>query len=369
MEKKITETTTVTEQKKKSKVFPIVLLLLVVFGTWFGVSKYTHAQHHEETDNAHIEANISPVIPRVGGYVADVRVRDNQPVKKGDTIVVLDDRDLRLKLAQAEAALATAKSNFGAAEATTSAATANIGTARASVSTIDAQIETAKVSVWRTQKDYERYANLVTDHSVTQQQYEQALAAKQTAERQLQVLEEQRAQATQQTKAVATQSNATSSQVGVAATLIRQREVEVENAKLNLSYAVITAQADGLVSKVTVQPGQFVQPGQSLFAIVLNDAIWVIGNFKETQLNKMKLGQKAVIHVDAFPGKGLDARVSSFSPATGSSFAILPPDNASGNFVKVVQRVPVKIEFANPNDPAVKQLRAGMNVEVDVHLD
>ncbi|MDB5197214.1 MAG: HlyD family secretion protein [Flaviaesturariibacter sp.] len=369
MEKEVTTTTTVAEPKKKSKVFLIVLILLVVLGTWFGLTKYNHGQHHEETDNAHIEANISPVIPRVAGYVADVRVRDNQPVRKGDTILVLDDRDLRLKVAQAEAALATAKSNLGAAEASTSAATANIGTARASVSTIDAQIETAKVAVWRTQKDYERYANLVADHSVTQQQYEQALAAKQTAERQLQVLEEQRAQASQQARAVASQSTATSSQTGVAATVIRQREVDVENAKLNLSYAVVTAQADGLVSKVSVQPGQFVQAGQSLFAIVLNSDLWVIGNFKETQLDKMKLGQKVVIHVDAFPGKELEAKVTSFSPATGSSFALLPPDNASGNFVKVVQRVPVKIEFANPADPAVKQLRAGMNVEVDVHLD
>ncbi|MDB5253009.1 MAG: HlyD family secretion protein [Flaviaesturariibacter sp.] len=368
MEQQVTMTT-VNEPKKKSKTFLIVLILLVVFGAWFGISKYTHAQHHEETDNAHIEANISPVIPRVAGYVADVRVRDNQPVKKGDTLVVLDDRDLRLKVAQAEAALATAKSNLGAAEATTTAATANIGTARASVSTIDAQIETAKVSVWRTQKDYERYANLVKDHSVTQQQYEQALAAKQTAERQLQVLEEQRAQAAQQTRAVATQSTATSSQVGVAATLIRQREVDVENARLNLSYTVITAQADGLVSKVSVQPGQYIQPGQSLFSIVLNDQLWVIGNFKETQLDKMKLGQKVSVHVDAFPGHAFEARVTSFSPATGSSFALLPPDNATGNFVKVVQRLPVKIEFANPSDPAVKQLRAGMNAELDVHLD
>ena len=182
-------------------------------------------------------------------------------------------------------------------------------------------------------------------------------------------MEEQRAQASQQARAVASQSNATSSQTGVASTIIRQREVDVENAKLNLSYAVITAQADGLVSKVAVQPGQFVQAGQSLFSIVLNNDLWVIGNFKETQLNKMKLGQQAVIHVDAFPGKEIEAKVTSFSPATGSSFALLPPDNASGNFVKVVQRVPVKIEFTNPADPAVKQLRAGMNVEVDVHLD
>ncbi|GAB4092856.1 HlyD family secretion protein [Flaviaesturariibacter terrae] len=364
-------TTTTSEQapKKKSKVFLIVLVLLVLAGAAFGFTKYSHAQHHEETDNAHVEANISPIIPRIGGYIAEVRVRDNQQVHKGDTLIVLDDRDLRLKVQQAEAALANAQSALGVAEATTRAARANIGTSRAAVETIDAQIETAKVAVWRASKDYERYANLVADHSVTQQQYEQALAAKQTAERQLQVLQEQRQQAASQSQAVGAQSGATGAQVPVAGTVIEQRRVDVANAKLNLSYTVITAPEDGLVSRVTVQPGQFVQPGQQLFAVVLNEQTWVVGNFKETQLDKMKVGQKVTLHVDAFPGQHIEGRVASFSPGTGSSFALLPPDNASGNFVKVVQRVPVRIEFANPNDSLVKQLRAGMNVEVDVHLD
>ena len=368
-QKHTTKHTKVEEPKKKSKAFLIVLVLLVVIGAWFGISKYTYAQHHEETDNAHIEANISPVIPRISGYIAQVKVNDNQQVKKGDTIIVLDDRDLRLKLDQAQAALANAKSSLGVAEASTKASRANIASSQASVATIDAQIQTARVAVWRADKDYERYSNLVKDHSVTQQQYEQALAAKQTAERQLKVLEEQKAQASSQTSAVASQSGATASQVGVAGTVIQQRQVDVENAKLNLSYAVITAPEDGLVSKVNVQTGQFVQAGQQLFSIVLNDKIWVIGNFKETQLNKMKLGQKVDISVDAFPSHSLEGRVASFSPATGSSFALLPPDNASGNFVKVVQRVPVRIEFNNPNDTLTKRLRAGMNVDVTVHLD
>jgi membrane fusion protein (multidrug efflux system) len=373
METKVTETKTTKHKaeapKKKSKGFLIVMIMLIVGGAWFGISKYTHAQHHEETDDAHVEANISPVIPRVSGYVADVRVRDNQIVKKGDTLIVLDNRDLKIKLDQAEAALTTAQSNLGAAKASTNAATANIATSRASISTIDAQIETAKVNVWRATQDYNRYENLIKDHSITQQQYEQAVAAKQTAERQLQVLQGQKNQASQQTAAVATQSNATSSQIGVASSIIKQRQVDVEDAKLNLSYAVITAPADGLVSKVSVQPGQFIQAGQSLFSIVLNDNVWVVGNFKETQFDKMKIGQRVIVHIDAFPDRDFEAKLTSFSPATGSSFALLPPDNASGNFVKVVQRLPVKIEFNNPADPAVKQLRAGMNAVVDVHLD
>ncbi|RYY93804.1 MAG: HlyD family secretion protein [Chitinophagaceae bacterium] len=364
-----TTTTTAEAPKKRSKGFLIVLIALVLAGAAYGFVKYNHAQHHEETDNAHVEANISPVIPRIGGYIADVRVDDNQRVKKGDTLVILDDRDLRLKLQQAEAALSNAQSALGVAEASTRAAQANIGTSRAAVETIDAQINAARVNVWRTQKDYERYANLIKDHSVTQQQYEQALAAKESAERQLNVLQEQRQQASSQTSAVSSQSGATGAQVPVATTVIQQRRVDVENAKLNLSYTVITAPADGLVSRVAVQPGQFVQPGQQLFAIVLNDQTWVVGNFKETQLDKMKVGQKVILHADAYPSHDLEGRVASFSPGTDSSFALLPPDNATGNFVKVVQRLPVRIDFVNPKDPVVQQLRAGMNIEVDVHLD
>ena len=354
--------------KKKSKVFIIVLLLLVATGGWFGTSKYLYGLHHEDTDDAQLEANISPVIPRVAGFVKEVRVKDNQLVKKGDTLFILDDRDLALKLQQAEAALATAQSNLEAAQATTNASKATISSTQSGISTVEAQIEAAKVNVWRATQDFDRYANLIKDHSITQQQYEQALAAKQTAERQLQVLVQQKNQVSQQTNVASSQSNATSSQIGVASSIIKQRQVDVADAKLNLSYAVIVAPASGLASKVNVQEGQFLQQGQSLFSIVLSNDIWIVANFKETQFEKMRIGQKVTVMVDAYPSHSFDATLTSFSPATGSRFALLPPDNASGNFVKVVQRLPVKIEFVNPADPLIKQLRPGMNVAVDVHL-
>lgn len=364
-----TQTPEAQPAKKTSKGFLIVLALLVIGGAWFGISKYNYAQHHEDTDDAQIDANVSPVIPRVSGYVKEVRVKDNQRVKKGDTLIILDDRDFRIKLDQANAALFTAQNNVGVAEASTSAAQANIGTYRASVATIDAQIATAQVNLTRATQDYNRYANLIKDHSITQQQFEQADAAKQVAERQVQVLQEQRKQAAAQTNAVASQSQATGKQISVASATIKQREVDVEDAKLNLSYTVITAAQDGLVSKVFVQPGQFLTAGQSYFSIIANDDVWVVANFKETQLDKMKVGQKVKVSLDAFPGRELDATISSFAPTTGAKMALLPPDNSTGNFVKVVQRLPVKITFDNPQDSVVKQLRAGMNVEVDVHLD
>ncbi len=364
-----TELTTDTgAPKKRSKAFLIVLILLVIAGGWFGMNKYFHSQRHEETDDAQVEANISPVIPRVAGYVKEVRVKDNQIVNKGDTLMVLDDRDLILKVQQAEAALATAQSNMDAAAASTNASKANINSSRAGISTADAQIEAAKINVWRTSQDYERYANLIKDHSITQQQFEQAQAAKQTAERQLQILVQQKNQVAQQTNAVASQSNATASQIGVAGAVIKQREVDVATAKLNLSYAVVLAQDHGMVSKVNVQEGQFVQAGQSLFSIVISEDTWVVANFKETQFEKMRIGQKVIVHADAFPDHSFEATLSSFSPATGSRFALLPPDNASGNFVKVVQRLPAKISFNNPTDSLIKLLRPGMNVSVDVHV-
>ena len=370
METRTVETKEVNQKaRKRNPIFLIILIILVIGGAWFGISKYIYAQHHEETDDAQISADITPVIPRVAGYIKEIKVNDNQNVKKGDTLLLLDDRDFVIKLEEAQAALNAAKSNLEIAKATTSAAKANISTSQASVGTIDAQIDAAKVNVWRTSQDYERYSNLVKDHSITQQQYEQALAAKQTAEKQLQILQEQKKQASSQTNAVAVQSNATAQQIGAANSVVQQRQVEVDAAKLNLSYTAVIAQQDGLVSKINVQPGQFVQAGQALFSVVHSNSIWVTANFKETQINKMRAGQKVVVTADAFRKHEFEAKVASFSPATGSTFSLLPPDNATGNFVKTVQRVPIRIEFTNSSDSLIHQLRPGMNVSVDVHLD
>lgn len=361
--------TTTPAPKKKNPIFIIILAVLVIGGSWFGYSKYKHGLAHEDTDDAQVSADIIPVIPRVAGYVAEVRVKDNQVVKKGDTLLLLDNRDYVIKLQQAEAALAASQTSLNSARATTEAAKANILTTASAIKTIDAQIEAAKVTLWRASNDYDRFANLIKDHSITQQQYEQALAAKQSAEKQVAILEQQKIQATQQTRSVSVQSDATAQQMSMADATIQQRKVDVEAAKLTLSYTALIAQEDGMVSKVNVQTGQFVQAGQALFSVVHSNQVWVVANFKETQLNKMVVGQKVVVHADVYPDHDFDATVASFSPATGSTFALLPPDNASGNFVKVVQRLPVRIEFTNAADTLVKKLRPGMNVLVDVHLN
>ena len=354
--------------KKKSKGFLIVLIALVLGGGTFGITKYIHAQHHEETDDAQIDASISPVIPRISGYVIEVRVNDNQRVKAGDTLIIMDNRNELIKLKQMEAALMVAQNNLHVAEANTGASKANIASYEANISTVDAQIEAAKVTLRRASQDYERYANLIKDHSITQQQYEQAEAAKQSAERQLAVLTGQKNAAMRQTSAASSQSNATGQQVGVANATIQQRQADVENARLDLSYTVITAPSDGVVSKVNAQVGQLLQAGQLLFSVVAGNAPWVVANFKETQFSRIRPGQKVTVKIDAFPGHEFEGKVASLSPASGAKFALLPPDNASGNFVKTVQRLPVKIEFTT-SDQFLKDIRPGMNVDVDVHLD
>ncbi len=357
------------ETKKRSKVFLIILIVMILGGGWFGVTKYTYAQHHEGTDDAQIEADIIPVIPRVSGYVNDIRVKDNQMVHKGDTLIILDDRDYKIDLQQAEAALATAKSDVAASRANTQAARSGIAASREGVSTIDAQIEAAQVKLTRATQDYNRYSNLIKDHSITEQQFEQAQATKDLAEKQLQILQQQKKQASSQTGVVTSQSKATGETIAVAESIVKQKEVEVENAKLKLSYTIIIAPEDGRVSRVDIQEGQLLQAGQSTFDIVRSTKIWVVANFKETQINKMAVGQKVIVTADAFPKHDFEATLSSFSPATGAKFSLLPPDNASGNFVKVVQRLPVKIEFTNPSDSLLSRLRPGMNVDVDVHLN
>jgi membrane fusion protein (multidrug efflux system) len=355
--------------KKKNFTFVIILALLVIGGGTWGYTKYNHGLHHEETDDAQVDANISPVIPRVSGYVTDIKVKDNQTVKKGDTLIVLDNRDQMIKLEQARAAYAGSENNLTFANATTTASAASGITYQANVSVVEAQIEEAKVGVWRANQDFARYENLIKDHSITQQEFEQAQATKQKAERQLAVLVAQRNAAERQAKAAGSQTQATSRQTGVATANIKARQADIDNAQLNLSYTIITAPADGRVSKVNAQVGQYLQAGQALFSIIQATEPWIVANFKETQLTKMKIGQKVLIHVDAYPEHTFEAKVASFSPATGARFALLPPDNASGNFVKVVQRLPVRIEFEEGKDQYINELRPGMNVFVDVELD
>lgn len=357
------------EKKKTNTKFIIILVALVVLGGTYGTYKYIHSLSHEETDDAQIEKNMNPIIPKVSGYVDKVYIKDNDFVKKGDTLFTIDKRDYQLKIDEAMASLMAAEGNFEVSKADIGTALANISVSDANVQSAGGNIETAKIRLGRITSDYNRYENLFKNHSITKQQYEQALAAKQEAESQIRILQQQEKATSYQKSAIVAKSKVSDKQTEVAAANIKKAETMLEAAKLNLTYTAVTAAIDGQVSKIDIQPGQLVQPGQSLFYIINNSNAWIIANFKETQLNKMVVGQKVTIKVDAYPDYDFEGSIASFSPATGSRFSILPPDNATGNFVKTIQRLPVKISLSTANDvEKIKLLRPGMNVDVDVHL-
>ena len=357
------------EKKPTNKKFLVILIVLVVLGATYGIYKYMHSLAHEETDDAQVEKNMNPILPRVTGYVTKVYVKDNDFVKKGDTLFTIDDKDYVVKVEEAKAALAAAEGSFEAAKADIGGATANISVSEANVQSSKGNIEAAKVRLWRATNDFQRFENLYKNHSITKQQFEQAQAAKQEAEAQLKVLQQAENASNYQKNVIVSRSNVTGKQVDVASANIKKAQAMLDAAKLNLAYTVVTASIDGQVATIDIQPGQLVQPGQALFYIINNQDAWVVANFKETQLNKMKEGQKVTIIADAYPDVKFEGVLTSFSPATGSRFSLLPPDNATGNFVKTIQRLPVKISLTENNDKEkIKLLRPGMNVEVDVHV-
>ncbi|OOG72722.1 HlyD family secretion protein [Flavobacterium sp. A45] len=357
------------EKKKTNAKFIIILLVLVLSGGTYGITKYIHSQGHEETDDAQIEKNMNPIIPRVSGYISKVYVKDNDYVKKGDTLFTIDKRDYQLKIEEANAAFIAAEGGFEVAKEDIGSAMASIAVSDANVQSAGGNIETAKIRLGRATSDYVRYENLYKNHSITKQQFEQALAAKQEAESQVRILQQQQKASAYQKSVIEAKSRVSNKQTEVAAANIKKAKALLEVAQLNLTYTVVTAAIDGQVSKIDIQPGQLVQQGQSLFYIINNNEAWVVANFKETQLNRMIIGQKVTVKVDAYPDYDFKGTLTSFSPATGSRFSLLPPDNATGNFVKTIQRLPVKISLDPTNDPEkVKLLRPGMNVDVDVHL-
>lgn len=333
----------------------------------------------EGTDNAQLEADISPVIPKVNSTVTAIRVADNQPVKKGDTLVLLDDAVFKIAVQQAEIALQQAERNVHLAAINTSAADVNVSNVTASSNAVaanleasEAAIEAAKAQLAVADKNYARYEKLLQQTSATQQQFDKVKADKIDADARLQAAIGQHNALLKQIDAskyqvvhTRSQLSGTRENISLAELQVKQAQANLDAAKLQLSYCTITAPADGVVSKKNVQVGQVVAVGTPLMAVANNQQVWVVANFKETQLKKMRTGQKVEIEVDAYPDTSFTGQVESFSQATGARFSFLPADNATGNFVKVTQRIPVKIVM--PQSKSDKYpLRAGMSVYVKV---
>jgi membrane fusion protein (multidrug efflux system) len=388
----------------------VVLIALVVTTVWLWATA-----GRETTDDAQVDAHVTPIAARVGGTITQVPVKENQAVDAGAVLAVIDPRDYEVALEKAKAELATAEADAAAARVnvpiTSTAAASNVSDAQGGVEQAQAAIEAAQRGVdaanarlataqarqreteanaVKTAKDVERFKMLLAKDEISQQQYDAAVAAAEAARAaadsahaqiqeaqagisvaQSQLMQARAAagQATAQLKGAQTAPEQVAAQRARASSAdakVLQQRAAVQQAELNLEYTTIKAPTKGIVSKKTVEVGQVIQPGQPLMTLIPLEEVWVTANFKETQLENMRPGQPASIEVDAYGGREFKAHVESLAAATGSRFSLLPPENATGNFVKVVQRVPVRIAIDQKQD-AEQLLRPGMSVTATVY--
>lgn len=336
------------KQKKLLRtIYNICVLVILLVGVWLVVNHFVHFGQGEYTDNATVQQHITPVNARVGGFIKEIRFNEYQPVHRGDTLVIIEDSEFKLALAQAEANL---QRELAGGNATTS----GMATTRQNISVTDAGIEEARVRLEEARREEKRYAQLLKEDAVTRQQYDQMhtawLAAKARYE------QAQRSRGT-----LASTETEQGHRLSQNKAAIEVARAQVQLARLNLSYTAIIATADGVVGKKNIHVGQLVQPGQAMVDIVDNSELWVVANYRETQLPGIKVGAKVKVEADAVPGVTFEGMVERISDATGAAFSMIPQDNATGNFVKVEQRIPVRISLGSDRKK-LANLRAGMNV-------
>lgn len=336
-------------QKLKKTIYNIVILGILAAGIAVIIAKFVHLGNVEYTDNAAVRQHITPINTRVQGFISEIRFDDFQHVKKGDTLAIIDDSEFRLHLAQAQADYANAQAGHKAANVGVVATQNNI-------SVNDAGVEEARARLTNAERDDQRFETLLKQGAVTQQQYDNVHTAYLSAK----VRYEQVTRARQSTALVKDEQTVRLSQNEAA---IRLAEANVEIARLNLSYCVIVAAVDGTVGKKEVNVGQLVQPGQSIVRIVDDAEKWIDANYRESQLKNIRPGNEVKITADAVPDEVYSGVVESLSGATGAAFSMIPIDNATGNFVKVEQRLPVRIRITGGN---TEKLKAGYNVECEV---
>ena len=328
-------------------IYNICVLAVLAAGAWLVVDHFLQFEDGEYTDNATVQQHITPVNARVGGFIKEIRFNEYQPVHKGDTLVVIEDSEYRLQLAQAEANL---QRELAGGDVTSS----TIGVTRQNMSVSDAGVDEASVRLENARIDDQRYAQLLKSDAVTQQQYDKV----HTAYLEAQARYEQAVRSRGTLAKTETEQGHRLTQNQAAVKVAR---AQIQLAKLNLSYTVIVATADGVVGKKDIHVGQLVQPGQTMASIVDNSELWVVANYRETQLPNIHVGSKVNTTVDAVPGVAFKGTVERISDATGSAYSMIPQDNATGNFVKVEQRIPVRIHL-DADKKAQGKLRAGMNV-------
>jgi membrane fusion protein (multidrug efflux system) len=347
------EETNETEKKIGPKAIAtrIIIGLVLAAGIYFGGKKIYYELHHESTDNAQIEATLVPILPRVSGYVKAVYPTDYAEVKKDSLLVEIDDADLQLQLQELRADLAQARTDITNAQASIINAQASLTEAQSNLAVSQSRKDKAHL-------DYVRDQKLYQDGAITKKQLDDARNIVDVADRQY--------------EATNNEANVAETRIGIMNAQLKKAQamIDVKTASINqqmlkISYTKIYATSSGQIGKRNVDVGQFVQAGAPLFTIVDSNDYWVVANFKETQICHMKPGDEAEISIDAYPGVVLKGKIVSFSDATGAKFSLLPPDNATGNFVKVTQRIPVKIQIEDVTKYKDK-LHAGMSLDVAV---
>lgn len=329
----------------------IAIIITCILSIW-GIVSLWDIYTNEKTNDAQVQEYINPVISRAGGFITEIKFEENQPVKKGDTLLIIDSREYRIQQQQTEAALLNAKAQL---EVWQSKVLTLNKTAKVNLS----KINVAKAELRKEDLDYTRYKKLVQAESATPQKLE-------TIEAAYNIAVAERQATTDKYQASLSEINDAKSQEAVVRAEITRLESLLERHKLDVTYTAVTASYDGFMGRRTVEKGQMIDAGQVLAYIVNAETDkWVVANYKETQIGLMKLGDTACFVADAYPDKTFRGVIISFSPTTGSSFSLLPPDNSTGNYVKIVQRVPVRIRVTNPKNEA-DLLKAGMNVNVSI---
>ena len=336
------------------RIYNVVIILLLIGAIGWCFSHFYHGSGVEYTDDAQVCRHITPINNRVPGFIKEIRFNDFQHVKKGDTLVIIEDAEYRLQVAQAEAGLRGSKAGSSAVSATMTTTNSNVQTASAG-------IEEARVDMQNAKQDFDRFTALMKKDAVTKQQYDNAYARYLAAKARYE-------QATSRKQSAASVKNVQTHQLGGSRASESVAEAQLNLARLNLSYTIIVATCDGVMGKKDIHVGQLVQPGQMLARIVDDKDVWVVANYRETQMDGITMGKTVDFTADAIPGVVFHGKVEALSAAAGNAYSMIPVDNATGNFVKVEQRVPVRIALTKDNDTKqVALLRAGLNVETKVH--
>lgn len=343
---------------KTKKTIGIILKLtaicLLLAGVVIITMNFTD-DRYERTDDAQIEQYVSPLNVKVSGYIKEIRFTEHQHVNKGDTLLIIDDREYAIALQQAEASLMDAQSGRKVVGNT-------LNTAANSATVYDSNIEEAELRVAKLESDYDRYSKLLEKKATTPVIVEQYKTELEMAKSRVGALKRQR-------EAAQSSVNEVNQRQENAKAAILRAEAAVNMARLNLSYTVVTAPCSGWVGRRTIEVGQLVSPGQPVTTLIPDTRKWVVANFKETQLSRLHKGQKVDISVDALPDKRFRGTITAISSATGSKYSMVPTDNSAGNFVKIQQRIPVRIDFSETISPEDNsRMAAGMMCEITVEI-